>query len=186
VNSDTVVLFLSLLALFAQVAIVVTVVALVVARAAPMTDAIVQFCRESGTLVAFCVAAVATVGSLYLSEGANFVPCRLCWYQRIAMYPLTVVLAVALIARRRDAHFYVMPIAAIGALISIYHVALERIPSLESASVCEAANPCSLIWTNRFGYQTIPTMALTAFALLILVSAIGATGQIDDEPRTRT
>jgi disulfide bond formation protein DsbB len=174
-NSDTIVLFLSLLALFGQVALAG---ALIVLMGGKLTKApraaLVQFCRDSALPVALFVAGVATTGSLYLSEGAHFVPCRLCWYQRIAMYPLAVILAVAVIRRRRDASVYVVPVASIGAAISIYHIAVERFPGLESNNICETANPCTLIWTDRFGFQTIPTMALTAFALIIAVTTIGA------------
>jgi disulfide bond formation protein DsbB len=107
-----------------------------------------------------------------MSEVAHFLPCRLCWYQRIAMYPLTIILGSAVVRGRRDVHWYVIPVAAVGAVISSYHVLLERFPRLES-SICEVSNPCTLIWTRRFGYQTIPTMALTAFLLIIVALFVG-------------
>ena len=116
--------------------------------------------------LAFVVATVATIGSLYLSEVANFVPCRLCWYQRIAMYPLPILLGVAWWKRDDGVRRYALPLAVIGMAISTYHILVERFPSLEESGVCEVANPCSVRWVERFGFITIPTMALAAFALI--------------------
>ena len=116
--------------------------------------------------LAFVVATVATLGSLYLSEVANFVPCRLCWYQRIAMYPLPVLLGVAWWKRDDGVRRYALPLTIIGMCISTYHIVVERFPSLEESGVCEVANPCSVRWVERFGFITIPTMALAAFALI--------------------
>jgi disulfide bond formation protein DsbB len=121
--------------------------------------------------LAFAVAATATAGSLYLSEVAGFVPCTLCWYQRIAMYPLVILLGVA--AWRQDAGIrrYVAPLAAIGAVIAAYHVALERLPTMPSAA-CTLDAPCTVIWFERFGFVTIPVMALVGF-LSILALVVG-------------
>jgi len=116
--------------------------------------------------LAFVVATVATLGSLYLSEVANFVPCRLCWYQRIAMYPLPILLGVAWWKRDDGVRRYAVPLAVIGMAISTYHILVERFPWLEESGVCEVANPCSVRWLERFGFITIPTMALAAFALI--------------------
>ena len=163
-STETGTLFLALLAIASQAAIVVVVVLAVVARP---TLARLRAALGAQTLqLAFVVALVATVGSLWLSEGAHFVPCRLCWYQRIAMYPMTVILGIAAWRRDVSVRVYALPVVAIGATISIWHMLIERFPSLESASSCDPANPCSLIWVERFGYLTIPTMALSAFALI--------------------
>ena len=116
--------------------------------------------------VAFVVALAATLGSLYLSEVAHIVPCRLCWYQRIAMYPLPVLLGIAWWKRDGGVRRYALPLAVIGLAISTYHVLVERFPSLEGSSVCEVANPCTIRWVERFGFVTIPIMALAAFALI--------------------
>jgi disulfide bond formation protein DsbB len=172
VDSEAVLLFLSLLALGAQLAVVVLLVTAIGGRVtAGARWWIIDNIGPHATLLAFVVAAVATAGSLYLSEGANFTPCTLCWYQRIAMYPLVVVLGIAT-WRRDDIAPYAYTLAGIGGSISIYHMLVERFPSLETSS-CDPTNPCSLIWTERFGYQTIPTMALSAFALIIALTLTG-------------
>ena len=84
------------------------------------------------------------------------------------MYPLVPILGMASWRRDRGVSPYVALLSAIGASISAYHVLLERFPTLESG-VCEVTNPCTLIWVKRFGYLTIPTMALSAFTLILTV-----------------
>lgn len=171
-------LLLAMLAVVAEAGVAVGAVVAIGARwsdrLAGWRDALVDLFGPVALQLALGVALVATLGSLYFSEVANFPPCRLCWYQRIAMYPLVPVLAVAVWRRDAGARFYALPLALIGGLISTYHVVLERFPSLESG-VCEATNPCTLIWVRRFGYLTIPAMALSAFALIaVLLLAAGA------------
>ena len=161
------------LALIGQIALAVGVIALAGrSHTARLRETIVDSFGASAVTIALLISVVATAGSLYLSEVAHFVPCKLCWYQRIAMYPLPVILGTAVFLRRRDVHVYVIPVAALGSVISIYHVLVERFPNLES-SVCDVSNPCTVIWTRRFGFETIPTMALTAFVLMIIALSIG-------------
>ena len=173
-NRDTVVLFLSLLAILAQLTVVVIAVAFVVPPARGLRAFILDQLGPIGQDFAWLVAAVAMAGSLYLSEGAHFVPCKLCWYQRIAMYSLAVVLGVAALRHRRDVAVYAAPLAAIGASISGYHMLIERFPRLES-SVCDVSAPCTLIWTKRFGFETIPTMAFSGFVLILLALFLART-----------
>lgn len=155
-STDVVTLFFALLAVVAQV----LVAALLVSSSARAR------LRPYALPLAWAVAAVATAGSLYLSEVADFPPCRLCWYQRFAMYPLVAILAVA--ALRRIA----LPVALIGLAVSAYHVVVERFPQLEGTS-CDPVNPCSIVWVERLGYLTIPAMAGTAFALIATLRVIG-------------
>src|SRR5687768_16737452 len=126
-TSDTVILFLSLLALFVQAGLVATLVVLVLPKAANVRRHLLEALGESAEVPAFAIAIVATVGSLYLSEGAHFLPCALCWYQRMAMYPSAVLLIVALVRRRVDVNVYAIPLATMGALISAYHMLVERL-----------------------------------------------------------
>jgi disulfide bond formation protein DsbB len=122
--------------------------------------------------IAWAIAAVATAGSLFFSEYSDFVPCRLCWFQRIAMYPLAVVLLIAAVRRDfRGGALYALPFPAAGALVAIYHVYIEYNPEAESAS-CKVAAPCSLKWIEELGYVTIPVLALTAFAAILALLAV--------------
>ena len=119
--------------------------------------------------LATAVAVVATGGSLLLSEVAGYVPCVLCWYQRIAMYPLVVVLGVATVRDDRQVWRTVVPLSGIGGIIATWHVAIERFPTLGS-DLCDPAAPCALRWVEEFGFLTIPTMALIAFAAIATLS----------------
>jgi disulfide bond formation protein DsbB len=167
VDTQTVTLFLALLAVVAEVSVVVSLVLLATGRRQVLVDVV----GPQALALAAVVALVATLGSLYFSEVAHFTPCKLCWYQRIALYPLAPMLGLA--AFRRDAwiRVYGMVAAAVGAVISTYHVILERYPTLES-SVCDPTNPCTLVWVKRFGYLTIPGMALSGFALILVLLAV--------------
>jgi disulfide bond formation protein DsbB len=141
-------------------------VALVVVRAvAPSRLAPL---RPFALWAAAAVAAAATVGSLYFSEVAHYLPCRLCWFQRIAMYPLAVLLPIA--ARRRDPGIwrYALAFPLIGAAVSVYHYLIER-GVLTEGSACEIANPCNLIWFERLGFVTLPLMALSGFVAIATV-----------------
>ena len=129
-------------------------------------------------LLAFIVAAFATGGSLFFSEAAGFVPCELCWFQRIAMYPLVVTTILAFRFRDRGAARYLLPLPVAGAGVSVYHLLVEN-GVVEQTQACLTSAPggCATRWVDEFGYVTIPTLALTAFALvfaLLLSAARGA------------
>src|SRR6476619_4106847 len=106
--------------------------------------ALARIVQPRGVAAAWVVALLATLGSLYFSEIAKFTPCTLCWYQRIAMYPLVVLLGVATF-RRRPSITGAAVLVTIGAIIAAYHVALEWVPSLPSAA-CAATAPCTDVW----------------------------------------
>lgn len=157
--------FLATLALFAALGVLGVLAAAALGRLPVVRSRL----GHAALWLAASVALTATAGSLYLSEIAGFVPCTLCWYQRIAMYPLVVVLGIA--AWRGDFAIrrYVVPLATIGAAIAAYHVALQRLPGLPSGG-CSLNLPCSAIDLERFGFVTTPVMALIAFlAILVLL-----------------
>ena len=154
---------------FALLALVAVVVAIATAFAL-VRRRVPDWLREDVALpLATAIAAVATGGSLLASEVAGYVPCVLCWYQRIAMYPLVIVLGVA--SARRDAEVWrtALPLSAVGAGIAAWHVAIERWPSLGS-EVCDPAAPCALRWVEEFGFLTLPTMALIGFVAIAVLS----------------
>jgi disulfide bond formation protein DsbB len=168
-------LFLALLTLIAQAAVIAAVVLWVAARwsasAARLEARIRAAVGPSALWLAWGVALVSTLGSLYFSEVAGFVPCELCWYQRICMYPLVVLIAVAAWRRRVEIARATLPLIGIGAVISTYHYLLQRFPSWESAGSCDPSAPCTLVWIWRFHYLSIPAMALSAFALIAVLVA---------------
>lgn len=161
----TVATFLGLLALATLVGVAGVAVVWALDRIGPMAGAVAGLraaIRPVGLWMAFAVAATSMAGSLYLSEVAGFVPCVLCWYQRIAMYPLAVILAIAAIRDDAAVARYAIPLAAIGAAISAWHIGVQRLPGLPSGS-CSLDVPCSSIYVEVLGFITIPTMALAGF-----------------------
>jgi disulfide bond formation protein DsbB len=158
-------------------------------RAAARLERFRSAIGDSTLVLACVVAVVATLGSLYLSEIAHFVPCPLCWYQRIAMYPLAVLLAIAAFRSDFGIRRYVVPLAAIGSALSIYHYQLERFPSQASVA-CSAEVPCTVVWIWRFHYISIPFMALSAFALIVTLLLLGPSereaGEDPDTTEERT
>ena len=167
--------FYGLLALAAMGAIAVVLVVRLLAAFSDggrdRWDGLVHAVGPNAYGMAWVVAFLATAGSLYFSEVAGFEPCRLCWYQRIAMYPLVILLGIAAARRERAGSFYVIAMALIGALVSTYHVTLEWFPSLDSGA-CSATTPCTLIWFRMFGFISLPTLALTAFVLILTLMGI--------------
>jgi len=125
--------------------------------------------------LAFVVAAIATGGSLFFSEIAHFVPCELCWYQRICMYPLAITTLLAALFDDPRAARYLLPLPVVGAGISVYHLLVENRVVGESLT-CRISAPggCAVKWINEFGYVTIPTLALTAFALVFAFLLLAA------------
>jgi disulfide bond formation protein DsbB len=129
---------------------------------------VAEFLEQYGAILAFVVALAAMLGSLYFSEVAGFVPCTLCWYQRILMYPLTVITLVGFIKADEYLPNYVLPLSAIGMVISGYHY-LVQLGVFGHPAACAAGIPCSLRYVNYFGFLTIPLMALTAFTLITVI-----------------
>jgi disulfide bond formation protein DsbB len=116
--------------------------------------------------LAFIVTAVATAGSLFFSEIAHFVPCELCWYQRICMYPLSLITLFAALVNDHRIARYLLPFPAIGAGVSTYHLLIENgFVNQTKECLLSAPGGCGTKWINEFGYMTIPTLTLTGFAL---------------------
>ena len=174
-STTTVELFYAILALlaFATVLVVVVVRTLAVgsATARGWYRDLAAMIEPNAMAMAFLVALLATVGSLYFSEIAHFEPCRLCWYQRIAMYPLVIILGLAIVRRDAQVGFYVRVLAAIGACVAAYHVALEWIPALDTGG-CGLGPSCGVIWFRALGFVSLPTLALAAFLLIVTLLSV--------------
>jgi len=121
--------------------------------------------------IAFLTSLIATLGSLFFSEVMNFVPCSLCWYQRIFMYPLVFIFLANLLYPDKSVLKYSLPLVIVGLGISIYHnlLILKIIP--ETLSPCVQGVPCSVDYLNWFGFITIPSLSFIAF-LTILIALI--------------
>ena len=153
-------------------AIVIVILAILAARSSEWSERLSAFRAHYGTTVllgAAIMGILTMLGSLYMSEVAHFSPCRLCWYQRIAAYPLGPLLLMAFIRRDHGIRPYIWLLTGIGISISTYHVLIERFPSLETGA-CEVSNPCSIKWVEKFGFVTLPVMAWLAFASIAAVT----------------
>ncbi len=136
---------------------------------------------------AFVVAAVATGGSLFYSQIANFDPCELCWFQRICMYPLSILLLILAWHGDNRAARYLLPLPVVGAGVSIYHM-LIAYGAIHEPAACSASAPgagCAFNWLAApradasFGYLQIPTLALTGFLLLIGFLVLATAGETE-------
>jgi disulfide bond formation protein DsbB len=129
------------------------------------------FWTQYGPYLAFGAALSAMLGSLYYSEIAGFVPCTLCWYQRILMYPLTLILLVGILKHDEGVFDYVLPLSVLGIGVSIYHY-LIQLGVIGHSPACSVGIPCGLRYVNYLGFVTIPLMALTAFTIITSVMAL--------------
>lgn len=128
--------------------------------------------KKNALYLAWTGSLIAMLGSLYFSEIANFPPCVLCWYQRIAMYPLVVILGFAIYKRNRDFLLPAFVLSAVGWLISVYHNLLyyEILP--EAAAPCIAGVSCTTKFIEWFGFLTIPLLAFLGFTSVIILLTI--------------
>jgi disulfide bond formation protein DsbB len=161
VTHDTIVAF-AVLGVAGQTLVVLLVLAALVARAR-----LRSLLWGYELWAAFAVAALATGGSLFFSEIAGFVPCDLCWFQRICMYPLSLLALIAAVHGDHRVARYLLPIPVVGACVSVYHLLIENSVLSEPSSCRIGGTGCAVKWIHQFGYMTIPTLALTGFLLLI-------------------
>lgn len=125
--------------------------------------------RRNVLYLAWLVAVVATLGSLYFSEIKEFIPCELCWYQRILMYPLSILLGIAAFFDEHHIRKYVLPLSILGMLISTFHYMEQKIPGFAAIKPCTQGVPCNAQYINWFGFVTIPFLALTGFTLITVL-----------------
>jgi disulfide bond formation protein DsbB len=121
------------------------------------------------TLVfSWLTAIIAMLGSLFFSEIMKFTPCTLCWYQRILMYPLVIIIGIAVFNQDLKVYKYVLPLSVIGMIVSIYHYSIQKIPFMKEAQMCTSGVPCSGHYINWLGFITIPLLAFIAFTIITI------------------
>jgi disulfide bond formation protein DsbB len=172
VNVETAQVLFAVLTLLANVGVVALLIALLVRRRSRRARRFLANVRPLALYLAWLVASVAMIGSLYFSEVAHYEPCRLCWYQRIAMYPMALILATAVAKRDYAVKRYVVPLSLIGAVISAYHYLIEWHPNLEGSNVCVLGVPCTQVWFRRFGFVSLPYMALSGFLFIATFASL--------------
>jgi hypothetical protein len=165
----------AVLALVAAGLTVVVLAARLLAGRAPAAARLGAAIGARRNAITLAIGAAATAGSLYFSEVAHYVPCRLCWFQRVAMYPIGVLALVGLLRRDRTTRWYVVPFAAVGLPISAYHYLIEWKPGLDTGSCALFGPACTDIWFRTFGFATLAFMALCGFAAVLAVNLVAPT-----------
>lgn len=175
-------MFFVLLALVANVATLGLIVVGIIGRG--KDESPFEFLRGTTMWLTGIVALGATLGSLYLSDIVHLIPCKFCWYQRIAMYPIAVIALLAAWKKDASARLYIVALALIGSAIAIWHRALQQWPSLDSGACAAVGPPCSAPYIKEFGFVTIPYMALSAFLLILALTWAGYVNSRTPTPST--
>jgi len=121
--------------------------------------------KRYGLYFAWVIAAFSSIGSFYFSDIRLLEPCNLCWYQRICLLPLTIILAIACFKGFLDIVVYVLPQTVIGLLLALYQIAIQEIPNWNPINMCGAGPSCS-IRLEVLGFLTIPMLSAIAFLLI--------------------
>ncbi|MCP5099746.1 MAG: disulfide bond formation protein B [Chloroflexi bacterium] len=140
---------------------------------------LIQLIENNGAILAFIVALIATLGSLYFSEILHFIPCTLCWYQRILMYPLVFITLVGIIEQDEFLPKYVLPFSIIGLGVATYHY-LIQLGILPHSAACSVGVPCGGRYIDVAGFITIPLLALVAFLLITIIMVVLYRANSDD------
>jgi disulfide bond formation protein DsbB len=131
------------------------------------------FSHRYSILLAWIVALIALCGSLFFSEIMLYEPCKLCWIQRICMYPLVLLLGIASYRNERWIIPYALPLSIIGGCFSAFHYMEEKIPALAKAMPCRVGIPCNFDYINWLGFITIPLLAFVAFVFITIILWMG-------------
>jgi disulfide bond formation protein DsbB len=169
VNQEAFELFSAILALATLAAGIITLAALVFEKSMSWAGAWLTQVRASGLWIICMITTGAMVGSLYFSEKVGFAPCKLCWYQRIAMFSIAIISFVAALRNDKNIARYTIVLAPLGLIVSTYHYLLEWFPTLET-NVCSLDVPCTAVWFRELGFVTLCFMAGCAFITVIAVS----------------
>jgi disulfide bond formation protein DsbB len=166
---DLVNLILSSLTLIAQLLIGLLLVCLIVSF--KLKRKVLKFFGRHALLFAFSIALISMLGSLFFSEIAGYAPCKLCWYQRILMYPQVLILGQAFLKKDKNIADYSILLSALGAGIALYHYLLQRgaVNELMPCTTIGYSVSCTEKFIMTYGYITIPFMALSAFILILLL-----------------
>jgi len=153
------------LTILGQVFIVVTIIYLIFFR--KIKNKLINFLTKRAIPLTFLIALFSTSASLYYSEIARFIPCDLCWLQRIFLFPLVIILGLAWLKNKDEIIDYSLALIGVGTIISIYHnyIYYLTVPS----TFCSITSPCTQVYVTGFNYISIPLMSLTAFLMIGLL-----------------
>lgn len=113
--------------------------------------------------LAWLLSCLAFLGSLYYSEIKHYYPCTLCWYQRICLYPLTLMLSIAFFKQDFKIFPYAIGFCFLGVFFSVYHIAIQMIPNFAPLHLCSSLISCSAVLDSGIKYITIPMLSLGCF-----------------------
>ena len=130
-----------------------------------------MYVKHHALYVAWTVSIISMLGSLYYSEVQRLVPCTLCWYQRIVMYPLVVLIAIGILKNDHDVKHYLIPLSATGLLIAVYQVMLQQ-GWVKDFEVCSATANCAVKQAVWLHVVTIPMLSLFAFIIITIAHII--------------
>lgn len=119
--------------------------------------------------VAWLVNITAFAGSMYFSNVMMLPPCMLCWYQRICIFPLSIIFAVGFLKRDQNVFWYAIPLVAIGWIISLYHNLLYFKIIPKAITACSSGISCTDVQIEYLGFITIPLMAFTALTISLVL-----------------
>ncbi len=158
--------------ILAQILALVLLVALL--TKSDISEKIKAFAGKRAVAFALLFTFAAMVGSLFYSDIAHYEPCKLCWYQRILMYPQVFMLAFALFWKDRVVLRYTQMLSVFGFVLATYHYLLQLgwVPSVACSTVGYSVD-CAKVFVMQYGYITLPLMAATAFLLSFLFSTLG-------------
>lgn len=174
-------LMFAMLALLCWAAIIAIGIGALVRRKSPDAFASLRYdIGRLGLVFAWIIALTTTLGSLYYSKIVGYVPCELCWYQRICIYPLSVILGIAAFRRDVSIRIYAIPLLVVSSCFSIYHSWIQWFPA--ETPFCSVDVPCNTRYVYEFDFVSLPFMALSAAILMItllLVAQNDKTGAIE-------
>ncbi|MBY7143051.1 disulfide bond formation protein B [Virgibacillus sp. NKC19-3] len=124
---------------------------------------------ENLLLLMWVQAFIALSGSLFYSEVMGYIPCELCWVQRIFMYPLVIIYGVAAIKKDISIALPGLILSGIGMFVSAYHYLIQKLPALQEAGDACGLVPCNAAYVNYFGFITIPFLAGLAFIIIFVL-----------------
>lgn len=133
-----------------------------------------QSANTNWTLLFLCwlIASISTLGSFFFSYVMGFAPCVLCWYQRIFLFPLVIMLAIGLFPFDKSIVKYALPLSIAGGLTALYHNLLYSGIIPESIQPCSRGVSCTEKYIDLFGFITIPMLSLLSFAAIITLLII--------------
>ena len=154
----------------AQIISLVLLISLVIFWFTKKSNPVLNWFSANAVLAAFIVSLTATLGSLFYSEIAGYEPCKLCWFQRILMYPQVILFGLALKKKYVSTINNGIVLSVLGAIIAGYHYLGQIMPTTPlPCSALGYSVSCSQRFVMQFGYITIPLMAFSAFILIVLV-----------------